>query len=127
MQKGFREKGFGDRLGEAARAKQAQLERARAKSPANDPEFAARQEGRRLTGVARTARQEERRKAKLAALEREAEEKKAAEVARVAALKADAAAREVEQAEQARRAAEREVEQKAARDTRYAARKARRK
>src|ERR1700691_5084402 len=102
MQKGFREKGFGDRLGEAAKAKQAQLERARAKSPANDPEFAARQEARRQTELARTARQEERRQAKLAALEREAEEKKLAEVARVVALKAEAAAREIEQAEQVR-------------------------
>jgi hypothetical protein len=127
MQKGFREKGFGDRLGDAARARQAQLERARAKSPANDPEFAARQEARRLAEVARAARQEERRQAKLAALEREAEEKKAAEAARAVELAAEAAAREAEKAELARRAIEREAEQKAARDARYAARKARRK
>jgi hypothetical protein len=127
MQKGFREKSYGDRLGEAARAKQAQLERARAKSPANDPEFAARQESRRLTGLAREVRQEERRQAKLAALEREAAERIAADAARAIALKAEAAAREVELAERARREKEREVEQKAARDIRYAARKARRK
>src|ERR1700719_878836 len=76
MQKGFREKSFGDRLSEGAKAKQAQLERARAKSPANDPEFAGRQEGRRLAQLARTAREEERRKAKLAALEEAAAEKK---------------------------------------------------
>jgi hypothetical protein len=104
MQKGLREKGFGDRLGDAARARQVQLERARAKSPANDPEFPARQEARR--------------QAKLAALEREAEDKKAAEAARLVELMAEAAAREAEKVEQARRAAEREAEQKAARDAR---------
>jgi hypothetical protein len=126
MQKGFKEKGFGDRLGEAARAKQAQLERARAKSPANDPEFGARQEARRLMELARTARQEERKQAKLATVAREAAEKKLAEAARAAELLAEAAAREAEYAERARRAVEREAEQKAARDIRYAARKARR-
>jgi hypothetical protein len=126
MQKNIMEKSFGDRLGQAAKAKQAQLERARAKSPANDPEFAARQEARRQTGLARTARQEERRQAKLVALEREAVEKKAAEAARAAELLAEAATREAERVERARLAKEREAEQKAARDLRYAARKARR-
>jgi hypothetical protein len=34
---------FADRLDAAAKAKQALLEKARAKDPTNDPEFAARQ------------------------------------------------------------------------------------
>ena len=125
MQKGFREKDFGERLGESAKAKQAQLERARAKSAVNDPEFPARQEARRLADLARAARQEERRQAKLAALAREAEEKRAAEAARAAELQAEAEAREAERVEQARRDKEREAAQKTARDARYAARKAR--
>jgi hypothetical protein len=127
MQKGFREKNFGERLGESAKAKQAQLERARAKSPVNDPEFAARQEARRLAGLARTARQEERQQAKLAAIARAAAEKRAAEEARAAELQAAAEAREAARVEQARRDKEREVAQKAERDARYAARKARKK
>ncbi len=126
MKKNFMEKSFADRLGQAASAKQAQLERARVNAPANDPEFAARQEARRQADLARTARQEERKKAKLAALEREAAEKKAAEAARAAELAAEEAAREAERVERARLAKEREAEQKAARDLRYAARKARR-
>jgi hypothetical protein len=127
MRKGFKEKSFGDRLSEAAKAKQAQLDRARAKAPANDPEFAARQEARRQAALAREARQEERRAAKLAALEREAAERKAAEAALAAKLEAEAVAREAEKAEQAIRDRQREVEQKLARDARYAARKARKK
>jgi hypothetical protein len=127
MQKGFREKSFGDRLSEGAKAKQAQRERAHANSPANDPEFAGRQEGRRLAQLARTAREEERRQAKLAALESEAAKRKAAEATRAAELKAQAEAREAERVELARRKKEREAEQKVARDARYAGRQARRK
>jgi hypothetical protein len=127
MQKGFREKSFGDRLSEGAKAKQAQLERARAKSPANDPEFAGRQEARRLAQLARTAREEERRQAKLAALESEAAKRRAAEAAHAAEVKAEAEAKEAERVERARREKAREGEQKVARDARYAARQARRK
>jgi hypothetical protein len=127
MQKGFREKNFGERLSESAKAKQGQLERARAKSSVNDPEFGARQEARRVADLARAARQEERRQAKLAALAREAAEKKAAEAARATELKAEADAREARRVEQARHDKEREVGQKAGRDARYAARQARRK
>ena len=45
--RGFKEKGFNDKLETAAKAKQAQLERARAKSPLNDPDFARRQAERK--------------------------------------------------------------------------------
>src|ERR1700757_1195751 len=45
--RGFKEKTFNDRLQEQAKARAALLERARAKNPQNDPEFAARQAERK--------------------------------------------------------------------------------
>ena len=45
--RGFKEKSFNDKLEAAAKAKQAQLERAREKSPLNDPDFARRQAERK--------------------------------------------------------------------------------
>ena len=47
---------FADRLETAAKAKQALLEKARAKDPANDPEFAARLAERAAIAAARDAR-----------------------------------------------------------------------
>ncbi len=91
---------FGDRLKAAAKAKQALLEKARAKAPANDPKFAERQAARREVSIAREARVSERKAAKLAAKIREAAEQEAREIVL-------------------------EAERKAARDARYAARKAR--
>jgi hypothetical protein len=107
--KGFKEKSLADRMSEAAKAKQAQLERARAKSPANDPNFAARQEERKKVAEAREIRAAERAKEKL-----EAE-------------KQEAIRREAEAAERKIREAALEIERKAARDARYAARKNRKK
>ena len=57
---------FADRLETAAKAKQALLEKARAKDPANDPEFAARLAERAAIAAAREARETERRLAKQA-------------------------------------------------------------
>lgn len=74
-----------DRLDAAAKAKQALLERARAKDPTKDPEFAARQEARLATERAREEREAERRRARVAAREREAEERKARKEAQIAA------------------------------------------
>ena len=105
---------FGDRLKAAAKAKQALLEKARAKAPANDPKFAERQAARREVSIAREARASERKAAELAAKIREAEEQAA-----------EQEAREAEAAEQAAREIVLEAERKAARDARYAARKAR--
>jgi len=104
------EPNFGDRLKAAAKAKQALLEKARAKAPANDPKFAERQAARREVSIAREARVSERKAAKLAAKIREAAEQEA---------------REAEAVEQAAREIVLEAERKAARDARYAARKAR--
>ena len=106
----------------AAAAKQAMLEKFRAVS--QDPEMARRQAARVAMNEARLVRQAEREAAKRA---REAE--LAEQAARAAELAAQAQ-REAEEAEAmlAAQNAEREIllkaEQKAARDARYAARKA---
>jgi hypothetical protein len=76
---------FADRLDAAAKAKQALLERARAKDPTKDPEFTARQEARLAAERARAEREAERRSARLAAREREATERKARKEAQIAA------------------------------------------
>lgn len=122
--RGPKEKGFNDRLADAAKARAAQLERARAKSPANDPQFAARQAERKRIADEREARLAQRAAEKTAEMEREAA-RKAAE----AAERAEAEKREAEEREKAKRAeADKLVqllaEQKANRDARYAARKA---
>lgn len=109
-----------DRLGEAAKAKQARLEKARATAPANAPGFAERQAARREAALARDARNAERKAAKLAEAKRKAEAEAAERLAREQALAAESAA-------QIARKAALEIEQKAARDARYAARKARQK
>ena len=124
-----------DRLGAAAKAKQALLARARAMSPANDPEFAERQAVRLAASLAREAREAERKAARLAERERLAAAKREAEAAARAAAEtaereareaalADQAARELAIADEAARNVALEAERKAARDARYAARKA---
>ncbi len=100
----------------SAKAKQAQLEKARAKLPVNDPEFAEKQRKRQALHAAREARASERKAAK----EREAQAKAEMEAARLAA---QAAAEE----EKRKREIELEAARKAERDRRYAARKARKK
>ena len=54
---------FADRLENAAKARQALLEQARAKDTSNDPEFVARQEARAAAARAREERETERRNA----------------------------------------------------------------
>lgn len=117
-----------DRLERAAEAKRALLEKARARDEAlaKDPEFQARQAARIEAAKAREEREAERQAAK------------AAERARLAAeeevRKAEEAARAAAEAERIRRGGrpksavpKTEAELKAARDARYAARKARKK
>ena len=106
--------------GLAAKAKEAQLARARAKDPAKDPEFAARQEARAAAAYARQEREAERQITKLAEREKESAERDARKAAEIA-LEAERAGRVT------RQQAENLVAQKAARDARYAARKARKK
>jgi hypothetical protein len=112
---------FDDRLSAAANAKKAQLEKFRARSGANDPAFAERQAARQAISVARDARAAERNATRLAGLAREADEK----AARDAAVEAEDVARAAEVARQAADDVTVQAERKAARDARYAARKAR--
>jgi len=105
---------FDDRLSSAAAARQASLERYRARPSADDPAWIEHQAALQAIVDARNARVAERRAAK------------EAEAARVAA---DLAARRTQEqiaaAEAKARAAAQEAERKLARDARYAARKAR--
>lgn len=113
-------KGFGDRLSAAREAKQAMAAKFLKKPAADDPDVIARREERVRIAAEREARQESRKQ------ERAAEEARAQaeSEARVAAEARDKAESE-ERA--ARDAITREQEAKAARDARYAARKARNK
>jgi hypothetical protein len=105
---------FDDRISAAAAAKQALLERFRARPRPDDPAEIERQAGLKAIADARDARVAERKAAK------------EAEAARLAAEEAARRAAEQEAAKQAK-AQERalEAQRKAARDARYAARKAR--
>jgi hypothetical protein len=106
---------FDDRISAAAAAKQALLERFRARPAADDPGEIARQAALKAIADARDVRAAERRAAKEAELARLAAEEAAKKAA------ADLAAKEARA-----RAAALEAERKAARDAKYAARKARR-
>ena len=118
-------KSFGDRLKTAGEAKQALLDKFRARPAADDPAVVEKQAARQAVSEARDARQAERES-------RAAEE----QAARQAKAEADAAEQSLyKAAEQEQRlrdtteAAEREkaleAERKVARDARYAARKKR--
>ena len=105
---------FDDRISAAAAAKQALLERFRARPQPDAPAEIARQAALKAIADARDARAAERRAAK------------DAEAARLAAEQAARRAQEQEAATQAKaRAAAVEAERRAARDAKYAARKAR--
>ena len=135
--------GFADRLNSGAKARAEQLERARTRIKANSDTAAERQQARQKLVAEREARQAARAAAKAAEAARLSAERAAQEEAKAAEaerLKAQQAAEE-----EARLAAEKEaieagqrkkreesaklaqilVDQKAARDARYAARKAR--
>jgi hypothetical protein len=110
---------FNERLGTAAKAKQALLEKFRARPKPDDPAAVERQAARLAISRARDVRIAERkaaREAEAVRLQAEAARQAAEEAARRAAVEAEQAARE----------AALEAERKAARDARYAARKARR-
>jgi hypothetical protein len=119
--RGFKEKGFSERLGAAAEARKAQLEKFRAKPGPDDPATVERQEARRATAIARDARDAERKTTKDQTAAKEAE-RHAAEQAGITTREADALQ---EAADKAARDVTTLAEQKAARDARYAARKAR--
>ncbi|MBV8426186.1 MAG: hypothetical protein JOZ88_03000 [Hyphomicrobiales bacterium] len=118
----FQHPDFDERLSAAASAKQAVLERFRAKLSGDDPELVKKQAERLEIARAREARIAQRKATKEA---REAAERAERE-AREAAEKTAREAREArERAEAAAWKAALEEEKKAERDARYAARKAR--
>jgi hypothetical protein len=136
--RGFKAPSFTDRLNTAAKAQQERLAKAKALAPQNDPEFAKRQEARRLQAEEREARLAQRKAEKLARETAEAEAREAARIAAEEAARVAEEARKIEEAERVEREAlerraiaDREValeaERKTARDARYAARKARQK
>ena len=83
------EPNFNDRLGAAAKAKQALVEKARANAPSNDPKFAEKLAARKAAAEERKARSAERRAARLA--------EKEAKLAEKARLIEEAAARKARQ------------------------------
>lgn len=121
----FRNTGFADRLNAAESAKKAMVARFRAQPGPDDPAFVERQAARLAAAVARDARAAERKAAReserAAAIEATRAAKAAAEEERIT-READAARAA---AEESARALTLEAERKAARDARYAARKAR--
>jgi hypothetical protein len=126
---GYKGANFNDRMTTAANAKKALVEKFKSKPGPDDPEVAARAAERLAIAAAREVRAAERKAAREAELARLAE----IEAARLAELAAQEAARIAEAAAQRKRDAEAvvdslnlEAERKAARDARYAARKARR-
>lgn len=105
---------FNERQQNAAKAKQALIEKLKARPAADDPAVLKRQAERKAIAEAREKRAEERAAAKAneeqERIEREEEERKA---------------KEMRQARELEEAANLMAAQKAARDARYAARKAR--
>ena len=118
-------KTFSDRLKTAGEAKQALLDKFRARPAADDPAVVERQAARQVVSNARDARTAER--------EAQAAKAQAARQAKAEADAAEQSAREAAEREQrqqeaaaaAQREAALEVDRKAARDARYAARKTR--
>jgi hypothetical protein len=117
----FKTANFDERRNAAEAAKAARLEKFRALSAQINEGAAERQAARQAIVAAREVRAAERETARLAAEARAAE----SEAARETALKAEQAERDANAAEQAARDAAEQAERKAARDARYAARKAR--
>ena len=113
---GFKHNNLEDRRSAAENAKQALLEKFRARvARADDPEVQARNAERRAVAEAREARLAERKAAREAEAKRQEEEAR-----RLAAEKAEREARE--KAEQEAQRLELEALQKQKRDERYAAR-----
>jgi hypothetical protein len=125
--RGFKEKGFNDRLADQAKARQALLERARKANPANDPEFAARQAERIRIAEERAERERARADAKASAVRAEQERKAAEEAAKLETERVAAEEVERKKREEADKLVQLLADQKAARDARYAARKERQK
>ena len=118
--------GFGERMDVAAAAKKALLERLQAKKvDVNDPAYIAQQAAKQAAAAAREERDALRRAEKEAAKAQLVADRKAAQEALEAQVVADKLAAEAAEAEAAEALILKEQQAKAARDARYAARKAR--
>jgi hypothetical protein len=115
---GFKEKSFGDRLSAAAAARQAALERFRARPSADDPAVIKRREERMAIAAARQVRDAERKARKEAEAAARAEQEAKDRAEREARERREAIEKVIREAAEA-------AERKAERDARYAARKAR--
>jgi len=117
--KSFKDPNYRDRIDTANKAKQSALEKFRAKlGEDEDPAVQERKAARQAAAVARDQRAVERKAAKIAEHERAAAERAAAEAT-------DRAERETRAQREAEEKVTLAAQQKAARDARYAARKAR--
>ena len=118
--KAVKEQNLNERLERAAKARQAILEKFKARPAADDPEVVRRREERQAIAEARTVREAERKLLKA----KEAEERAAREA--IEKVEREARDRRAAVEKVIRDAAEAEA-RKAERDKRYAARKARQK
>ena len=118
----FKGNKFGERQSTSAEAKRAVLAKFQQRPSPDDPEVQARAAERKAIAEAREARLAERRVEREAEAARQAAEREAAAAAEAIRRREE----EVQAAEAARAEALHKLEQKAARDARYAARKARR-
>jgi hypothetical protein len=116
---------FGDRMSDAAKARAAMLEKARAKMAALAETKPERDAERAKIAAERAKREEQRKIEKEARLKREAEERAAAEAARIEAARLAEEERNRAANEEREMLAKLLIDQKAARDARYAARKQR--
>jgi hypothetical protein len=117
----FKNASFGERRNAAEAAKKAKLEKFRALTAHINENAAERLSARQAIIAARDVRAAEREAARLATEARAVEDQAAREMA----LKVEQADRDAKAAEQAEQDAAAAAERKAARDARYAARKAR--
>ncbi|HEY1961970.1 MAG TPA: DUF6481 family protein [Rhizomicrobium sp.] len=123
--KDLRHSAFSDRLQTGQKARAEQLERVRAKARAAQEGAAEREAARRQLVAERDARKTARAEAKREEAERLKAARAAEEEARIAAEKAAIEERDRKKNEDRAKLAQILVDQKAARDARYAARKAR--
>ena len=122
-----KEPGFVERLKTAAKAKQAQLEKLRATAQVTDAQSAERQAARIDVAESRRIRAAERKEATRAAAEVRDAQRAAEKAKQAQALVEERARKDAARVAQANADAALKRDQKAARDARYAARKARQK
>lgn len=122
-----KEPGFVERLQTAAKAKKAQLERIRATMPANGAQVAGRQAGQVEAATARKVRRAERKNSERVAAQHKEALRRAEKAKQAQAVIEENARKRVERVSQADADAALRRDQKAARDAKYAARKARQK